>query len=518
MKQGLIVSIDCGTQSARALLFDCRGSLVAKGKAEFEPYFSTQPGWAEQDPEVYFDAICKACHDLASSAPDDWGRIVGVVLTTQRDTCVVVDENGNVLRPAMLWLDQRMAECNKPYPFIYRLAFGAVGMLETAELTRKKCKSQWIRENEPDIWDKMDKFLLLSGWLNYKLTGNMADSVANQIGHVPFDYKHKRWPVSKLDYRWYMSGLSRRHLPQLVRPAQVIGTITPEAAEATGLPVGTPVYAGGSDKGCETLGTGCLNPTSACISLGTTATLQITTEKYMEPIKFMPPYPAVVPGHFNPEVQIYRGYWMINWFKQEFGYREVLIAEQRGVAPEVILNELLHETPPGCMGLMLQPYWGAGLRMPEARGAVIGFGDIHTRAHLYRSIIEGVAYALRDAADKVEKVSGTKIERIMISGGGAQTDSICQITADVFNKPVLRGETYEGSGLGAAIIGFCGAGYYSSFDDAVANMVHYEAHFQPDPPTARTYDQLYKCVYKKMYSRLKPLYEEMRAITGYPES
>ncbi len=106
--------------------------------------------------------------------------------------------------------------------------------------------------------------------------------------------------------------------------------------------------------------------------------------------------------------------------------------------------------------------------MPEARGAVIGFGDIHTRAHLYRSIIEGVAYALRDAADKVEKVSGTKIERIMISGGGAQTDSICQITADVFNKPVLRGETYEGCGLGAAIIGFCGAGYYSSFDDAVA--------------------------------------------------
>ncbi len=517
MKEGLIAAIDCGTQSARVLLFDCKGNLVAKMKSEFEPYVSAHPGWAEQNPEVYFDAICQACNELALSAPEEWSRIIGVVLTTQRDTCVPVDKDGNALRPAIVWLDQRMAECDKPYPLVYRLGFGAVGMLESAELTRKKCKSQWISENEPDVWEKMDKYLLLSGWLNHRLTGNMADSTANQIGHIPFNYKHKRWPVSKLDYRWYMTGLSRRHLPKLVRPADVIGTITPEASEATGFPVGTRVYAGGSDKGCETLGTGCLDPSSACISLGTMATLQVTTENYMEPIKFMPAYPAVVPGRFNPEIQIYRGYWMINWFKQEFGHREELIARERGVAPEVVLNELLDETPPGSMGLMLQPYWGAGLKIPEARGAVIGFGDIHTRAHIYRSIVEGIAYALRDAADRVERVSGTKIERIMISGGGSQADSICQITADVFNRPVLRGETYEGSGLGAAIIGFCGAGCYSTFDEAVANMVEYEARFNPDPANVEIYDKLYRQIYKKMYARLKPLYEDMRTITGYPE-
>ena len=517
MEDGLIVAIDCGTQSARALLFDDTGCLLAKEKVEFTPYFSDAPGWAEQDPEVYYNSICQACQRMAESVPQLWKRVNGVVLTTQRDTCVVIDDQRKVLRPAIVWLDQRMASNPPPFPAHLKAGFAAVGMLPTATLTQKKCKGQWIRENQPDIWAKVDKFLLLSGWLNMRLTGRIADSIANQIGHIPFNYKRKSWPTSRFDYRWYMTGMNPRLLPELVEPADLIGNVTAEASCDTGIPEGTPVYAGGSDKGCETLGTGCMEPSCACISLGTTATLQITTDRYVEPIKFMPPYPAVIPGHYNPEVEIFRGYWMISWFKQEFGMREMVLARERGVSPESLLNELLDETPPGSMGLLLQPYWGPGLKMPEARGAIIGFGDFHTRAHVYRAIIEGIAYALLDSAQRVERTSRVAIDRIMLSGGGSQADSICQITADIFNRTVLRGETNEGSGLGAAIVGFVGSGRYRSFDEAISSMVRYEATFEPNPSHAATYRELYTRVYKKMYSRLKPLYSQMREITGYPE-
>ena len=344
------------------------------------------------------------------------------------------------------------------------------------------------------------------------MTGKYVDSVASQIGHIPFDYKHKCWPGPH-HYNWDVFGVDRDRLPDLVRPGEAMGGLTLQAARQLGLPEGLPVLAGASDKGCETLGMGCLSPESASISFGTTATIQTTTKTYMEPIAFMPSYMAAVPDRFNPEIQIYRGYWMISWFKKEFGEREVIEAKKLGVAPEDLLNKRLAEVPPGSEGLMLQPYWTAGLKSPEARGAMVGFSDAHTRIHIYRAIIEGINFALMDGMKSIERCTKTTAQRIMVSGGGSQSDMICQITADMFNLPVCKGQTYEASGLGAAIIGYVSMGAFGSYEDAVREMVHYARIFEPDAAAAQKYRDLFTQIYQRIYKSLQPLYKRMENLT-----
>ncbi|MGH4122100.1 MAG: FGGY-family carbohydrate kinase [Clostridium sp.] len=513
---GYILTLDCGTQSVRAILFDDSGSIIGKEKVEFEPYFSKEPGWAEQDPDVFWNNCCTACKTLKIKQPKDWEKIIGVTVTTQRDTGVIVDKQGTPLRPAIIWLDQRMAKCEEPLAFYDNAIFKTIRMDKTIEMTRRKSKSNWIIENEPEKWEAAHKYLLLSGYFIFKLTGKFVDSVASQIGHVPFDYKNQCWPKSKISYRWKMFGIEREKLYDLVQPGEIISGVTACTAEATGIKEGIPVIAAGSDKGCETLGVGCLDPSTASMSFGTTATVQITSKSYMEPLQFMPPYPASIPGYYNPEVEIFRGYWMISWFKKEFCAREVVEAKERGISPESILNEKLNDIPPGSQGLILQPFWGPGLKMLEAKGSLIGFGDVHTRAHIYRAIIEGINYALIDGLEKIEKKSKVKVKTVIVSGGGSQSDAICQITADMFNRPVLRGQTYETSGLGAAINGFVGLKIFESYEEAVSNMVHYTSTFEPDSKNTEIYRKLYKKVYCKIYPKLESLFKEIKKITNYP--
>lgn len=517
MEDKYILSIDCGTQSLRALLFDRFGNLAGKEKVKFEPYYSLYPGWAEQDPEIYYKSLCKACLGLREKSHDLWDKIIGITLTTQRDTCINIDKNGKVLRPAIVWLDQRMARYKNPLPFYDNLMFYIAGMTKAVKISIRKTKSNWIKENEPEIWKKTHKFLLLSGYLTYKLTGKMVDSTACQVGHIPFDYKNMCWPKSDLSWRWPVFGIEREKLVDIVKPGELLGNITGEVSCDTGIKEGLPVIASGSDKGCETVGNGCLDETYANISFGTTATVQTTSKKYFEPIKFMPSYPASIVNSYNPEIQIFRGYWMISWFKREFCKSEVEMAKKMGVSTEKILDEMLDQVPPGSYGLILQPYWSPGLKMPTAKGAVIGFGDVHTKAHFYRAIIEGIDYALLEGIKKIESKSHKKVEKITVSGGGSQSDRICQITADIAGRPVLRGLTYEVSGLGAAINGFVGLNIYKSYEEAVSNMVHYKKVFEPDEKNMKVYTELYERVYKKMYKKLYRLYGAIQDITDYPD-
>ena len=235
-------------------------------------------------------------------------------------------------------------------------------------------------------------------------------------------------------------------------------------------------------------------------------------KKIYETVKFIPPFTSVIKGHFNPELQVIRGYWMISWFKSEFAEKEMLEAKELNISPEEILNRRLNEIPPGCEGLLLQPYWGAGLKMPEARGAIIGFGDVHTRIHIYRAIIEGIGFALLNGIKKIESKSKVKMDKIMLSGGGSQSDVICQITADIFNKSVCRVQTYETSGLGAAMVGYVAIGQFKSYQEAIKSMVHISKTFEPNEENVKLYRQIYYKVYQKVYPRLKPLYKEIKNI------
>ncbi|HQP07911.1 MAG TPA: FGGY-family carbohydrate kinase, partial [Anaerolineaceae bacterium] len=286
----------------------------------------------------------------------------------------------------------------------------------------------------------------------------------------------------------------------------------------TGIPDGLPVIAAAADKACEVIGAGCLDPHIACLSYGTTATINTTHRKYIEIIPLIPPYPSAVPDAYSMEIQIYRGYWMVSWFKREFGLNEQRLAEQKGVETEELFDTLINSVPAGSMGLMLQPYWSPGLKDPgpEAKGAIIGFGDIHTRAHLYRSIIEGLAYGLLEGAEKTSKRSGVPITQVRVVGGGSQSKAALQITADIFGLPVSKPHVYEASGLGAAIDLAVGLKLHPDFDSAVKDMTRIGETYQPNTQNHQLYDELYNRVYKKMYKNLQPLYKEISEITGYP--
>ncbi len=514
-----LLAIDHGTQSVRALIFDLRGNLLAKTRVPIDHYVSEQPGWAELNPEVFWQSVAGACQQLWQQPGVSKDSLAGVALTTQRSTLINLDSQGRPLRPAMVWLDQRRTAGLKPVGGLWGLAFRLVGMMPTVRYLQAEAEANWIRTHQPELWGQTHKFLLLSGYLTYRLTGRWVDSVGCQVGLIPFDYKSKKW-AGRLDWKWRAVPMRREILPDLVPPTGRLGEITPAASEATGIPAGLPLIAAAADKACEVIGAGCLAPHVACLGYGTSTTINTTHRKYVEVIPLLPPYPSAVPDAYSLEIQIYRGYWMVSWFNREFAHYEQRLAGERGVSPESLFDDLVHAVPPGALGLTLQPYWSPGLKVPgpEAKGAVIGFGDVHTRAHFYRAIIEGLAYALREGAENTTRRSGVPITELRVAGGGSQSAAGMQIAADVFGLPASNPHVYETSGLGAAMDCAVGLGLHPDFDTAVAEMSRIGRTFEPDQANHRLYDKLYRRVYKRMYAALRPLYEHIRDITGYPPS
>ncbi len=514
-----LLAIDVGTQSVRALVFDATGALVARSRIPIEPYVSPQPGWAEQDADLYWRSIGEACAALWAGGEARRDLIAGVALTTQRATVVVTDEAGTPLRPALVWLDQRRAEDVPEIGGVTGLAFRALGVRRTVAAFQADCEANWLRANEPATWTRIRHYLLLSGWLSHRLTGRFVDLLAAQVGYVPFDYKRLAWAKTG-DWRWVAAPIDPSWLPELVAPGDRLGELTTEAASVVGLPAGTPVVAAAADKACEVIGSGALEPHIGSLSYGTTATINTTQRRYVEAIPLVPPYPAAVPGAWSLEVQVYRGYWLVDWFKRQFGAAEVAQGETLGVAPEALFDDLIRATEPGSMGLLLQPTWTPGVRIPgpEAKGALIGFGDVHTRAHIYRAILEGLAFALREGGERAAARAKTPLRELRVSGGGSQSFAAVQLTADIFGLPTGRPHTHETSGLGAAIDAAVGLGLHPSFEAAIGAMTRVVETVDPDPARHHLYDQLYRRVYRRMYERLKPLYEEIMAITGYPPS
>jgi sugar (pentulose or hexulose) kinase len=516
------LAIDVGTQSVRVSLFDPSGTLVAMGRVAIEPYVSPQPGWAEQDPVVWWTAIGEACRrlwafELPEGGSPDPGSVAGVALTTQRATLVVSDENNVPLRPAIVWLDQRRTEGLQPIGFPWSLVFRALRVRDTVARFQADAEANWIERNEPAVWKRIRRYGVLSSWLTARLTGDWVDSTASQIGYLPFDFKRGQW-VGRLDWKWQVAPFVSETLPRLVPPTGPLGELTPSAAAHLGVAAGTPLIAAAGDKQCEALGAGAVQPDVAALSFGTTATIGTTHRRYLEAIPLVPAYPAAIPGAWLVELQVLRGFWMVEWFKREFGATEVSRAAALDIPPEALFEELLAASPPGSMGLVLQPYWMPGVRYPgpEAKGALLGFGDIHGRAHVYRAILEGLAYALREGAERTVRRSNVPIRELRVSGGGSQSRAAVQLFADVFGLPASRPHTHEAAGLGAAIDVMLGIGIHADPVDAVAAMVRVTDRFEPDPAAHRTYEDLYRSVYLPMYDRLKPLYREIRRITGYP--
>ncbi len=459
----LILSIDFGTQAVRAMFIDLEGNVLEVVKTVIEPYFSVAPGWAEQYPEYFRDKMFETLGKLFAETEIKKERIKAVTLTTQRSTLVNLDKDGNSIRPAISWLDQRLSYADRFPGKMMSLALRLVNQREAVVFAVRNGECNWLMQNTPEVWEKTNKYLFLSGYLTWVLTGEYKDSVGCTVGYIPFDYRKHQWAGnSHLNHK--MFPVDRGKLPDLVKPSGILGFISHEVSEKTGIPSGLPLIAAAADKACEVLGSGVITPDVACLSYGTTATVQTTHKTYHEVVPFFPSYPSAIPGFYNTEVQIYRGYWMISWFKKEFGLKEIQLAEQTGRHPETFFDAMVDDVPAGSMGLVLQPYWSPGVKVPgtEAKGAIIGFGDVHTRAHVYRAILEGLTYSLKEGLNRTVKRTKVPVRAVVVSGGGSQSKQAMQMTADIFNMDTFRPHTYETSALGAAINAAVGMKY---FDD-----------------------------------------------------
>ena len=507
-----LLAIDNGTQSVRALLFDPKGTLLAKQRVPIVPYYSTAPGLAEQKPEVFWDAVCEACRGLWKQGVDK-SSIAAVAVTTQRSTVLNVDEQGKPLRPAIHWLDQRRTEGLPPVSGFWGAAFKVAGASETVAYLQAEAEANWIRTHEPEIWKSTYKYLLLSGYLTFMLTGRFVDSVGCQVGYIPFDYKSQAW-AAKSDWKWQAIPMDPALLPELVPQGQTLGEISEKASQETGIPKGLPLIAAAADKACEVLGAGALEPNVACLSYGTTATINTTHEKYIEVIPLIPPYPAAEPGEYNFEIQIYRGYWMVNWFRQEFGHREEQMAAELGVEPESLFDDLVKAVPPGSQGLVLQPYWSPGLRNPGPEAAVPSSAlATCTRVPISTApSSKGWPMPCVRARSAPKNAPACPSPNCRVAGGGSQSAAAMQLTADVFGLPASKPHIYEASGLGAAMDAAVGAGIQPDFASAVKDMTHLGETYSPDAQAHAVYEELYNDIYLKMYAKLQPFYKKMRQL------
>ena len=510
----LVLTIDFGTQSLRTALINKKGEIESLVKnAYMPPYFSKENGYAEQRPDFYYEHLIECLKELCEKSKDKLNRIIGCTMACFRDSSVQLDDNNKPVRDTILWLDQRMAKAKEKIPTLYNILFKVVGMGDTIKLNRSRTPAHWIKENEPDVWSKTKKYVNISTYLTYKITGNLTDSAACLTGHFPINFKKRKWDGQKA-LKGCIFGIPDNMLFPLKQPGEEIGIIKDELADLVGLPKGIKMYASGSDKACETIGLGALSDEIGAISYGTASTIEVSNKKYHEPEPFLPAYPAAVPGWYNMEVQIYRGFWMLSWFTKNFASELIDEAKIQKMAVEEILNRDLERIPPGCDGLVLQPYWGPGLRRPLAKGGIVGFSDVHTREHLYRAIVEGIAYALREGLESIEKSQRHKVKELRISGGGSQSDAICQITADIFGLPVSRVQTYETTSLGAAITVFAATKEFNSVEEAIKAMSHKTTTFSPNEVAHQQYESLYKKVYLQMYPRLKRVYRHINKFTN----
>ena len=514
LNSDLILVFDAGTQSVRCALFDTTGTLVDMIKIPIEPYFVPAPGFHEQHPEYFWQKFCEASQGLLARNEDLREHIKAVTLTTQRGVYVNLDRDGKPLRPAIHWLDQRMADPSKFAPFWLEYGLKAIGLYGVVDTLNRKCFSNWIRQHQPDVWEKTHKYVLLSGFFHYQLTGVAAESRGSNFGYIPINRKDFGW-AKKNDIIWYAFPMEKDKLPDLVVQGEIIGKVTKQAALETGIPEGIPLAAGSCDKSCEVLGSGTLTPDIGYLSFGTCATVNAVSTKSVDLLPYLPPYPGAVPGTYCTEIPIDRGFWLVSWFKEQFGHQEVQLAAERGVSPESLFEEMIQDIPPGSNGLMLQPYWSPDRVYCDeyGKGAVIGFSDRHTRAHLYRAVLEGIIFALKDGAKITTDKLGRRFTKLRVSGGGSQSRTALQITADVFNLPVEVPSVNETGMLGAAMNAAVGLGYYSNYEAAVAGMTSIREVIQPIPRNRDLYEQLYNRIYRKLYSQLKPLYKDLADIT-----
>ena len=499
MKKDLVIGIDCSTTASKVLVWDVQGNAVAEGRGAI-PLQMPRPTWHEQPADAWWTATVQALR--AAVNPIDVQRLAALCITHQRETFVPVGESGQPLRDAILWMDER---CRTLLSEIDRLCNRDV----IHQLTGKPLagnlsigKIFWLKQNEPAIFARTFQFLDVHAFLVHKLTGHYRTGWGCVDPTGLFDLKNQSWA----EQLGHAIGLRVDQLPNVFPTGEFIGEVNEVAANECGLPAGLPIVAGIGDGQAAALGVNIVQPGIASLSLGTSVVLGTLTPTYLISRAFRTTNSGLR-GAYLLESVILSGTYIINWFLENFG------AEMNAQ----MLDEEIQRVPPGALGLMLVPYWNSVMNPywdAGASGVVVGWRGVHTRAHLYRAIMEGIAFEMRLHLNEMQNALGVNIERLVAVGGGASSSTWCQIIADVTGKPVFRSTTKEVAALGAGILAAHAAGFYPDVETAARAMTRIESEsFAPNSTRSAFYSDLYDQVYRHLFPAVQTYLDRLTELT-----
>jgi xylulokinase len=491
-----VLGIDVSTTATKAVLVDEAGAVRGVGTAEY-PTSTPRPGWSEQDPALWWQAAIGAIGAVLERTGIRGAEVEAIGLTGQMHGSVVLDAAHDVLRPAILWNDQRTAaECD-----LIRVAVGPERLIEITgndALTGFTApKLVWIRDHEPEVWSRIAHVLLPKDYVRLRLTGDLAVDKADGAGTLLFDIAARDWSADMLgalhiDPAW---------MPPTFEGPQLTGTVSEAAAAATGLRPGTPVAAGGGDQAANAVGVGAVDPGLVALSLGTSGVVFAATDRpLIEPRGRVHAFCHAVPERWHLMSVMLSAAGSLRWFRD-------------AIAPGEAFADLVAsaaEVPAGSEGLWFLPYL-TGERSPHpdplARGAFIGLTVAHDRRHLARAVLEGVAYGLRDGLDLMTAAGVPRPSQVRATGGGIASPVWRQVLADVIGVEIATVSTTEGAAFGAALLAMVGAGLRSSVAEAAAALVNASPAAEPGPDAAAYAER--HATYRELYPALAPIFPRM---------
>ncbi len=488
-----VVGIDASTTATKAVLVDEAGAVAGIGSTAYG-FEVPQPGWTEQSPELWWDGAIHAIREVLATTGVAGEEVAAVGLTGQMHGLVLLDEADRVLRPAILWNDQRTAHaCDE-----IREAVGPERLIaitgNTALTGFTAPKLVWVRDHEPDVWSRVAHVLLPKDYVRSRLTGEHALDKADGAGTLLFDLDARDWSPEVLD----ALRIDPRWLPPTFEGPEITGRVTDAAAEATGLRAGTPVVAGGGDQSANAVGVGAVEPGVVALSLGTSGVVFATTERALrDPAGQVHAFCHAVPGRWHLMTVMLSAAGSLRWFRD-------------ALAPGEDFGSLVGsaaESSAAFDGLFFLPYL-TGERSPhpdpDARGAFVGLSITHQRPNLTRAVLEGVAFGLRDGLDQMTAAGMPAPAQIRASGGGTASALWRQILADVLDTELATVSTTEGAAFGAAMLGAVGAGWHPTVEDAAAAFVRVSPAASPGRDAARYADA--HAAYRELYPALAPVF------------
>jgi xylulokinase len=490
-----LLGIDVGTGGTRALVIDEQGHIVASATSEHAPFASPQTGWAEQDPRDWWRATGEAVR-AAVGKTGGADRIGAVGFSGQMHGSSMLDQSGEVVRPALLWCDQRTdAECRDITERI-----GAARLIELAlnpALTGFTLpKLLWVRKHEPDKWKQVRSVLLPKDYVRFRLTGDKATDVADASGTLLFDVANRVWSGTLLDEM----GIDASLMPRSYESPDVTGHVSRDGAEATGLKAGTPVVAGGGDQSAGAVGMGIVRPGGVSATIGTSGVVFAATDRpALDPGGRVHTFCHAVPGRWHVMGVTQGAGLSLRWLRDQFG-----AGKDDGRDPYDRMTEEAAKAPAGSDGVIWAPYL-MGERTPHldphARAALVGLAASHTRGHVIRAVLEGVAFSLKDSFTIFGEMK-VPLSSVRLGGGGARSPLWRQIQTDVYGYPAEIVEAEEGAAYGAALLAGVGGGIWKTVEDACDAVVRVRSRFDPDPVAAKTLAASYE-KFRALYPALK---------------